>query len=585
MYQSEKIVVILRRLNDTYFLPAIQREFVWKRDQITRLFDSIMQDYPIGSFLFWELDQETRDKWDAYHFLTEFTQGGTHNRQADLVGVRSPVLVLDGQQRLTALLIGLRGKLTLKIKPNLPDEDPSAWADHHLYLDLLNDPTGEPDPKTGYRFRFQFLSKAGLARHSKGRYWLRAGRILDCTSEDELYRLKSAETEAAERLRGALSPRQRGLVDRNLDLLYRRIWREESLAFHLERLQDYDRVLEIFARANDGGTKLDKSDLLLSMVTAKWDHLNAREEIYRLVDRINNGLIRRNHIDKDFVLKCALVLSDLPVAYSAQHFTASNMRLIAAKWDHIRQAIELGFTLVNSFGIDRTNLTSTNAIIPIVYYLMKQPQLTVGGTSVFDVANAKAIHTWLAVALLAQIFGAQSDTILATTRTVIQSEALHAPDFPLRTIAGELGFAPDRLPGVIVNRVQKLTYTSPLTFLALTLLYDDTDWTKYSKDHIFPRSLFSEVQLSAAGIHSSQHSRYLALSESIGNLELLVSGENVTKSNQPFEAWIRSRDPGFKQKHLIPQDNNLYSLQRFLAFVRERETLIMDRLKATFAAP
>src|SRR5262245_4376098 len=71
MYHSDTIVAVIKRLNDTYFLPAIQREFVWKPTQVIRLFDSIMQHYPIGSFLFWELEQENRDKWDAYYFLDE----------------------------------------------------------------------------------------------------------------------------------------------------------------------------------------------------------------------------------------------------------------------------------------------------------------------------------------------------------------------------------------------------------------------------------------------------------------------------------------------------------------------------------
>lgn len=136
-----------------------------------------------------------------------------------------------------------------------------------------------------------------------------------------------------------------------------------------------------------------------------------------------------------------------------------------------------------------------------------------------------------------------------------------------------------------MNRAQKLTFSKKLTFLALTLLYDDTDWTKYSKDHIFPRSLFSEAKLNAAGIHPSQHSRYTALAESIGNLELLVSAENATKSNQPFDEWIRSRDPGFMQKHLIPPDDRLYILQRFPAFVQAREKRIVERLWQVFSTP
>ena len=586
MYKSDTISNVLRRLNDTYFLPAIQREFVWKPEHMIRLFDSVMQDYPIGSFLFWELDQANRDKWEAYCFLTEFKEGGTHNRQADLIGVRNPVLALDGQQRLTTLLIGLRGKRTHKLNTDRPDDDPFAWVDHHLYLDLLSDPAGNPDPKTGHRFRFEFKKTAGLARYASGRYWFRVGRILDCVSDNDLFQQKSDEKASAGRLAGKLSARQQELIERNLDLLHRRVWRDETLAFHLERLQDYDRVLEIFARANDGGTKLTKSDLLLSMVTANWDQRNAREEIYRLVDYIKRGLAlrARNPIDKDFVLKCALVLCDLPVSVSAQNFTAANMRLIGNQWDRIKQAIELSFVLVKSFGIEGAYLTSNNAVIPIMYYLMQRPGLTVGGSSVFDVANTKAIHTWLAVALLTGLFGNQGDNVLVKARTIIKEEAAHSHDFPLSAIATKVGLPPDRLATVIVNQAQKLRYPKPLMFLALTLLYKETDWTNFSQDHIFPISMFTTAKLTAAGIPLGEHNRYMALANSIGNLELLVSADNKAKSNLPFDEWIRDRHDDFRQRHFIPVDATLYTIQSFPAFVKEREKLIMDHLRQMFAA-
>lgn len=57
-YQSESIALAISRMNLQYFLPAIQREFVWKPEQIVGLFDSIMRGYPISSFLFWELRPE-----------------------------------------------------------------------------------------------------------------------------------------------------------------------------------------------------------------------------------------------------------------------------------------------------------------------------------------------------------------------------------------------------------------------------------------------------------------------------------------------------------------------------------------------
>src|SRR3990170_9034955 len=49
-----------------YLLPAIQREVVWDVDQITKLFDSLMRDYPIGSFLFWYVDRKNSGKYVSF---------------------------------------------------------------------------------------------------------------------------------------------------------------------------------------------------------------------------------------------------------------------------------------------------------------------------------------------------------------------------------------------------------------------------------------------------------------------------------------------------------------------------------------
>ena len=49
------IAAAIDDLNESIFLPAIQREFVWTPDQIIRLFDSILREYPIGAFLIWRV--------------------------------------------------------------------------------------------------------------------------------------------------------------------------------------------------------------------------------------------------------------------------------------------------------------------------------------------------------------------------------------------------------------------------------------------------------------------------------------------------------------------------------------------------
>lgn len=118
-YKSEPIAVAIQRMNRQYFLPAIQREFVWKPEQIIQLFDSIMRGYPISSFLFWDLKPENRDKWQVYRFLEKAYFGGSHNELANTDGANNVSLVLDGQQRLTSLMIGLKGMYVMKKNINV----------------------------------------------------------------------------------------------------------------------------------------------------------------------------------------------------------------------------------------------------------------------------------------------------------------------------------------------------------------------------------------------------------------------------------------------------------------------------------
>ncbi|RYH30902.1 DUF262 domain-containing protein, partial [archaeon] len=115
-YKAQTIARTVGKLNVDYFLPAIQREFVWKQDQVVRLFDSVLRGYPISSFLFWELRAENRGKWQAYEFLRGVHSDGSRNDLANTDGVKDLHLILDGQQRLTSLNVGLRGYYTLRPK-------------------------------------------------------------------------------------------------------------------------------------------------------------------------------------------------------------------------------------------------------------------------------------------------------------------------------------------------------------------------------------------------------------------------------------------------------------------------------------
>ncbi len=273
-YESSTVGRVLDQINRSYFLPAIQRPYVWQPDQIIALFDSLLKGYPISSFLFWEIRPDKRADWEIYRFIENFRFGDIHNDMAEPDG-RDVVLVLDGQQRLTSLLIGLRGTYTVKEKYRRR-QNPDAWSKQRLYLDLLKDPSTEEEDEDredlGVTYGLKFFEQEPPS--GGDHLWFKLGRILDCTSDDVFDRLRD---EMTDRLPDTATKKQERILTRNLERLYRTIWKDGVIAYYTEKDQSYDRVLNIFIRANDGGTKLSKSDLLLSMITSKWEGTSARQ--------------------------------------------------------------------------------------------------------------------------------------------------------------------------------------------------------------------------------------------------------------------------------------------------------------------
>ena len=172
-YVEETISDVISRIDSNdIFLPAIQRKFVWKTDQIERLFDSIMQGFPIGTFLFWELnDKRSINNYVFYKFVNHYHERKTRNQQEILTSRRKLVSVLDGQQRLTSMNIALRGSYSYKI-PRKHINNPDAYPRRYLYLNLL--------PRIGndFQYEFKFLTNDELKKVDENRVWFLVNRVL-----------------------------------------------------------------------------------------------------------------------------------------------------------------------------------------------------------------------------------------------------------------------------------------------------------------------------------------------------------------------------------------------------------------------
>ena len=360
MYQQGGTVksALDRIASNEYVLPAIQREFVWSPEQICKLFDSVMQGYPFGEFLFWRIEPARSGDYRYYGFVREYHQRDSpHCPDLGPLPNHQVIAVLDGQQRLTAFNIGLRGSMSVKL-PYKRWNNPEAFPRQFLALDLLA--PNERDEE-GSCYVFDFVEEASIGRQGE-RLWFKVPDIVSMASGPEMHDwLLGWDLEREEQSRAF----------HILDRLHRVVHTEPTVAYYEERNQDIEHVLNIFIRRNSGGTVLSYSDLLLSIATSQWRVLDARREVHQLVDdlnRIGAGL----GLTKDFVLKAGLMLTDIAsVGFQVRNFTQANMAILEEKWQGIRDSLVEAVQLVAGFGFDGNSIgRATSALLPIAYYLL-----------------------------------------------------------------------------------------------------------------------------------------------------------------------------------------------------------------------
>lgn len=560
--------VIQGMQENKYVLPAIQREFVWDAEQIEKLFDSLMRGYPIGSFLFWKIEPDHLKDFQFYRFMDHFHERDyRHNEPIELVGSNSVTAVLDGQQRLTALNLGLKGWYANKM-PYYRWNSDYAFPMKRLYLNLLN-----PPEENGNAYEFKMLQDREVKNIEGKKYWFRVS---------EIFKFKELQETMYYCIENGLTADRRTFPSSALMELYRIVKEKPLVNYFQEESQDLDKVLNIFIRVNSGGTVLSYSDMLLSIATAAWKKIDARKAIYDLVDDLND-IGEKFTFNKDFVLKSCLVLSDIPaIEFRVSNFTRENMEKIEKNWESIARALNETVKLISSWGYSWQTLVSAYAIIPLAYTIYK-----LGSPSNFISSNKYAedrtlMRKWLQIALLKRTFSGTPDNVLRPVRKVIQ-ENLNG--FPFNAILEELKgttrsmqFDAAELDGLMSYR-----YEQPYTFSVLTFLYP---WLRYDQqfhvDHIFPRAMFTAKELRKHNIAQENWPLWLDHYNDLGNLQLLQGPVNIAKSDEPFDTWITKecttpeKLAAYKGLHFIPECS--LKFEDFPAFLEEREKILRTKL-------
>lgn len=597
--EYEKAITIERAIhqivNRRFLLPAIQRKFTWSSSQICVLFDSIMRGYPINTFMFWEVrEPEVKKSFRFYQFLERYCERFEENNpDFDTKGHGDFFAVIDGQQRLTSLYIGLKGtyayKLPRKWWPRTKDD--SILPPRKLYLNLAA-PLDEESNEEMMSHEFKFLTYEQLTedKGKPGKLWFQVGEILDFdtteTDDDVLDIvmdfLQKMEQESNKYARKALTR------------LYFAIRRDSTIHFYNEINQSIDHVLDIFIRTNHGGTPLTFSDLLMSIAVANWKK-DARQQIDDLVDQVRFGSDMEFSINRDFVLKTSLMLTDADVRFKVKNFTGDQVAKIEQEWEDIKSCVLEVFRLIRSFGLNDAALRAKNAAIPIAYYLFHSGRDKKSGKhGLYDDINNRARHEeerkrirqWLHMSLLKGVFGGQGDTLLTNLRKIIRTGLSSVAGFPLdeivtdyRGTSKELAFDDD-----FIDKLLKTQKDDSSCFSILALLFPDLDFTQsLDIDHLHPAASFGMKRLDAhVGFINLAGRSFYENPENwngIVNLHLLNSSKNKSKQDEPLEQWL-ARQIGTKPEDLLIPTGTDLSFTAFESFVEARRKLLKQKLGA-----
>ncbi|TPH99004.1 DUF262 domain-containing protein [Helicobacter pylori] len=557
VFLDKSIKNVVDGLNVRYFLPDIQREYVWlkKADEkkIEQLFDSILRGYPIGSFLFWKLqkvdiaksDEQDSDKlnFQLYQFITNYDERKPHNEKIHIEQIKRDDLsiVLDGQQRLTSLYIGLKGTRTLK-KKNAKINNPNAYEEKRLYLNLKHQPNMDK-PEDNYQFEFH----AKTPENDKNHFWFKVGDILELKSVVNYtreHKLGDGESELLETLNKAFHDKQ-------------------LISFFEETEKNLNKVLNIFIRVNSGGVKLSYSDLLMSILTASFSS-DIREKMNALVDVLKDRGF--SNMGQDQVLKTCLLLIGKDTTFELKNFNKNNIKEIEEDWEKITESIYNAAKLLETFGY-AGYLGSAYILSSLAYFYFLRQKM--------DKNDEEQALKFVRNAQITSYFSSTTDTKLSVIFNSIKGVRTFE-EFNHNLAKHQTW------PLKITNdAIEDMMYSSSdaRVFPILQILYPNLNYktTTFHIDHIYPKSKFKEG-------NKKLDKDFYKCGNHLYNLQLLEGKENSTKKDKDPEAWLKEEYKNeqaieeYKKRNYIDPTLKL-EWENIKEFRKTREKAIIEKLK------
>lgn len=501
-------------------LPEIQREFVWTRQNIKLLFDSLYRDMPIGQMLVWKPNQSIPK---ARGFSRK-----PNRRDPSKIDLFYGFL-LDGQQRLTAI-------------SRIRDSD----EEYPLMVDLA----AALDEKEDIFFW-------GTRREFNNPWCVMVSDVISPNFNISGY-LNALRDEED------FMPQDEEPIRKMLTKL------QGVLNYHISIIEfesdDYAEATQLFIRFNSTGKKLAKSDLVLAELATRIEGLTSRK-MGKLIDEWKPNY----QFSRPFLIQClaAVHTHRMDIKKPEDVWGDSTPKQIERSWERTAKALDKVIEFLTGFIQWESSswLPSFNALIPLVYINAY--------SSSFDVQEKRLARKWL---LLAGVHAHFSGSVQTELDRILKKLNSNASVDQLWKITSK------KLPKLRAdNDLQVSRRSGPLMSLFISMLRNENsrDWisgnplngtvlgknAKLHVHHFFPRALLYKHNYSSEWINA------------FANYTVLCSGTNWNISTEePLTYLSRLRThKNHLEAQCIPQDPSLWQIARYEDFIVEREKLLTKR--------
>ncbi len=527
-----KISTILDKVDENQlFVPAFQREYVWKRDDAKLLIDSLIKEYPTGTMLTWETAEPPELK-------------GPHKYDEKQGAVR---ILLDGQQRVTTLYMLIRGQI----------------PPYYTAPEITNDTRG-----LYVNIESLELSYYMRKRMDNNPLWQNITDIF-------LRKVRAKDIVRELENRGETVGRERDdCIDDNMraiDNILNRDFPEQTIPIKAKIRE----AIDIFYKVNASGVALTDAELALAQISGYWPQ--ARDTFKKkLAALAEHGFVFK----LDFVVYALLACLHHVGSEMRKLHGSENNELVRSAWQRLDgQVLDYVVNLLRTHAyVDHTDeINSIYALIPIITFCFDKK-----GKALTEQEILKMVK-WFYYSQIRARYVSQLPQKLDFDLRII-AESAQPFDELLNVIKEErpLKITPAEFEGRSISHPLfgiMRWYLKSRDAICLTtgvgLRMNMGEKYQLEKDHIFPYSRLKEV-----GYGKGNRLKY-ALAQELTNRALLTQVANRSKSASTaadYLAEVKQRFPKALALQCIPENEDLWQRDRFEDFLKERRHLLAEAL-------